>query len=124
MDFDTGLNTAIKRLREVLGDSADTPVFIETVSRRGDRFPAPVQVIHNGGHTAVPWAANSSPTRFARLRFGLIVAGLLVAVVVAGLLILVRSPVAAPRVLDSTQITFDEIGKGDTPAARRQNLLQ
>ncbi|MGA7854030.1 MAG: winged helix-turn-helix domain-containing protein [Candidatus Acidiferrales bacterium] len=113
VDFDTSLNTAIKRLREVLGDSADTPVFIETVPRRGYRFLAPVQVIHNGGHTAVPWAANSSPTRFARLRFGLIVAGLLVAVVVAGLLILVRSPVAAPRVLDSTQITFDEIGKGN-----------
>lgn len=60
VDFDTSLNTAIKRLREVLGDSADTPVFIETVPRRGYRFLAPVQVIHNGGHTAVPWAANSS----------------------------------------------------------------
>jgi Tol biopolymer transport system component/DNA-binding winged helix-turn-helix (wHTH) protein len=42
VDFDTGLNTAIKRLRESLGDSADVPVFIETIPRRGYRFIAPV----------------------------------------------------------------------------------
>jgi DNA-binding winged helix-turn-helix (wHTH) protein len=40
VDFDTSLNTAIKRLREVLADSADNPVFIETVPRRGYRFLA------------------------------------------------------------------------------------
>jgi Tol biopolymer transport system component/DNA-binding winged helix-turn-helix (wHTH) protein len=115
VDFDTSLNTAIKRLREVLGDSADTPVFIETVPRRGYRFLAPVQVVQDGGHSPVQWAANASPTRFARLRSGLIVAGLFVAVVVAvaSLLLLLRSPAAAPRVLDSTQITFDEMGKGN-----------
>jgi Tol biopolymer transport system component/DNA-binding winged helix-turn-helix (wHTH) protein len=113
VDFDTSLNTAIKRLREVLGDSADTPVFIETVPRRGYRFLAPVQVIQDGGLSPVQRAANLSPTPFARLRSRLIVAGLFVTVVVAGLLVLVRSPVAVPRVLDSTQITFDEIGKGN-----------
>src|SRR5262249_14094364 len=48
VDFDTSLNTAIKRLREALGDSADVPVFIETIPRRGYRFLAPVQVIRNG----------------------------------------------------------------------------
>jgi Transcriptional regulatory protein, C terminal len=42
VDFDTGLNTTIKRLRETLGDSADNPIFIETVPRRGYRFIAPV----------------------------------------------------------------------------------
>jgi DNA-binding winged helix-turn-helix (wHTH) protein len=42
VDFDTGLNTTIKRLRETLGDSADNPIFIETVPRRGHRFIAPV----------------------------------------------------------------------------------
>jgi len=113
VDFDTSLNTAIKRLREVLGDSADNPVFIETVPRRGYRFLAPVQVIQDGGHSPVQYAANSSPTPFARLRSTVIVAGLFVTVVVAGLLVLVRSPVAVPRVLDSTQITFDEMGKGN-----------
>src|SRR6266481_5772204 len=42
VDFDTGLNTAIKRLRDALGESADVPVFIETLARRGYRFIAPV----------------------------------------------------------------------------------
>jgi DNA-binding winged helix-turn-helix (wHTH) protein/Tol biopolymer transport system component len=42
VDFDEGLNTAIKKLRYALGDSADHPVFIETVPRRGYRFIAPV----------------------------------------------------------------------------------
>jgi eukaryotic-like serine/threonine-protein kinase len=44
VDFDKGLNTAIKKLRHVLGDSADAPVFIETVPRKGYRFIAPVSV--------------------------------------------------------------------------------
>jgi len=38
VDFDHGLYNAIKRLREALGDSADTPRFVETLSRRGYRF--------------------------------------------------------------------------------------
>lgn len=38
VDFDHGLNNVIKRLREALGDSADSPRFIETVGRRGYRF--------------------------------------------------------------------------------------
>lgn len=42
VEFDEGLNTAIKKLRYALGDTADNPVFIETVPRRGYRFIAPV----------------------------------------------------------------------------------
>jgi predicted ATPase/DNA-binding winged helix-turn-helix (wHTH) protein len=42
VDFDHGLHNAIARLREVLGDSADAPRFIETLPRRGYRFIAPV----------------------------------------------------------------------------------
>ena len=38
VDFEHGLNTAIKRLRYALGDSAGTPRFIETLPRRGYRF--------------------------------------------------------------------------------------
>ena len=45
VDFDHGVNTAINRLREALGDSAETPRFIETVPRRGYRFIGAV----NGG---------------------------------------------------------------------------
>ena len=42
VDFDVGVNTAIRKLRQALGDDADNPRFIETLSRRGYRFVAPV----------------------------------------------------------------------------------
>jgi TolB-like protein/DNA-binding winged helix-turn-helix (wHTH) protein len=43
VDFDHGVNTAINRLREALGDSAENPRFVETAPRRGYRFIAPVE---------------------------------------------------------------------------------
>jgi DNA-binding winged helix-turn-helix (wHTH) protein len=43
VDFDNSLNTSINKLREALGDSADSPHFIETLPRRGYRFVAPVE---------------------------------------------------------------------------------
>jgi TolB-like protein/DNA-binding winged helix-turn-helix (wHTH) protein/Flp pilus assembly protein TadD len=42
VDFDQGLNNAIKKVREALGDSADSPRFLETVARHGYRFVATV----------------------------------------------------------------------------------
>jgi len=42
VDFDHGLNAVVNRLRDTLGDSADTPRFVETLPRRGYRFIAPV----------------------------------------------------------------------------------
>ena len=42
VDFEHGLNAAVRRLRDALGDSADAPRFIETLPRRGYRFIAPV----------------------------------------------------------------------------------
>ena len=42
VDFEHGLNAAVRRLRDALGDSADTPRFIETLPRRGYRFIAPL----------------------------------------------------------------------------------
>ena len=41
VDFDLGIRSAIKRLRDALGDSADNPIFVETVDRRGYRWIAP-----------------------------------------------------------------------------------
>ncbi len=43
VEFDRSLNTAVKRLREALGDSAGRPRFVETLPRRGYRFVAPVE---------------------------------------------------------------------------------
>jgi DNA-binding winged helix-turn-helix (wHTH) protein/tetratricopeptide (TPR) repeat protein len=54
VDFDNSLNTAINKLREALGDSADNPRFIETLPRRGYRFIAPV--------TGVDGATRGTPT--------------------------------------------------------------
>jgi TolB-like protein/DNA-binding winged helix-turn-helix (wHTH) protein len=45
VDFDVGLNTAIKRLRDALGDSAVTPRFVETLPRRGYRFIAATEEV-------------------------------------------------------------------------------
>ncbi|MGD1082619.1 MAG: winged helix-turn-helix domain-containing protein, partial [Candidatus Sulfotelmatobacter sp.] len=42
VEFDDALNTAVRKLRAALGDSADNPRFLETVPRRGYRFVAPV----------------------------------------------------------------------------------
>lgn len=43
VDFDHGINNAIKRLREALGDTADTPRYVETLPRRGYRFIASIE---------------------------------------------------------------------------------
>jgi TolB-like protein/DNA-binding winged helix-turn-helix (wHTH) protein len=45
VDFDAGLNAAIRRLRDALNDSADEPRYIETLPRHGYRFIAPVETI-------------------------------------------------------------------------------
>lgn len=43
VDYEHGVNSAVNRLREALGDKASTPRFIETVARRGYRFVTPVE---------------------------------------------------------------------------------
>ena len=55
VDFDHGLHSAMKRLRDALGDSADNPRFIETLSRRGYRFIA-------------PWTVRCAPSQPSRFR--------------------------------------------------------
>ena len=45
VDFESGLNTAANRLRSALGDSAEHPVYIETLPKIGYRFVAPVSVV-------------------------------------------------------------------------------
>jgi DNA-binding winged helix-turn-helix (wHTH) protein/TolB-like protein len=58
VDFEHGLNTAIKKVRQALGDSAEAPAFIETLARRGYRFIAPV-----GSRPAGPPPAGIPPPR-------------------------------------------------------------
>ena len=58
VDFDTGLNSAVKKLRDALSDSADEPRYIETLPRRGYRFIAQVE---NGDVPASAVAENAAP---------------------------------------------------------------
>ncbi|MFZ0392382.1 MAG: tetratricopeptide repeat protein [Terracidiphilus sp.] len=44
VDFDNGLNTAVRKLRSALGDESDSPHFIETFPKRGYRFMTPVEI--------------------------------------------------------------------------------
>jgi DNA-binding winged helix-turn-helix (wHTH) protein len=60
VDFDRGLNKAISRLREALGDSADDPHFIETLPKRGYRFIAQIENIQ-------PASAGTPPALLARV---------------------------------------------------------
>jgi len=53
VDFDTGLNSAVKKLRDALCDSAEEPRYIETLPRRGYRFIAPVENGARPSSTAV-----------------------------------------------------------------------
>jgi DNA-binding winged helix-turn-helix (wHTH) protein len=50
--FEQGLNNAIKKVRDALGDSADNPRFVETVARHGYRFVAPVSTLPGGSPEA------------------------------------------------------------------------
>src|ERR1700756_3794115 len=66
VDFDHGLNAAIKRLRDALGESADAPIFIETLARRGYRFIAPVDCSFTPGTIGVAPAWKPSKSHRAR----------------------------------------------------------
>jgi eukaryotic-like serine/threonine-protein kinase len=63
VDFDNSLNTAINKLREALGDSADNPRFIETLPRRGYRFIAPVTAGVGTTKGAAASVSAAAPTR-------------------------------------------------------------
>ena len=91
VDSDDGLNTAIRKLREVLGDSAEQPVYIETIPRRGYRFIGAVEdepipsPLHAEPATNAPVSTVSSPPKDVKSRIGLpwIAAALVVLTVLA-----------------------------------------
>ena len=62
VEFEHSINAAMKRLRQVLGDSAENPHFIETLPRRGYRWKAPVQWVERIPQTS------ESPARRPSLR--------------------------------------------------------
>src|SRR2546430_683568 len=65
VDVDHNLNSAINRIREALGDSAESPRFVETLPRRGYRFIAPVDGTGNGVKlTTITRAETAAPRRW------------------------------------------------------------
>jgi Tol biopolymer transport system component/DNA-binding winged helix-turn-helix (wHTH) protein len=61
VDFEHALGNAIKKIRDAIGDSAENPRFVETVSRRGYRFIAPVMAIGNSAPVPPIAAIPSTP---------------------------------------------------------------
>jgi TolB-like protein/DNA-binding winged helix-turn-helix (wHTH) protein/Tfp pilus assembly protein PilF len=75
VDFEHGLNTSIKEIRAVLGDSASNPIYIETLPKIGYRFKAPIEAISTLASSsppvgspppANPETSSSVPQSFAR----------------------------------------------------------
>ena len=87
VNFEQGINVAIKKIRDALGDSSESPRFIETVARKGYRFLAPVEVIDIGPPVdnrpesatvvpEIPPTANDTPairSRFSSARHWLLI---------------------------------------------------
>jgi cholera toxin transcriptional activator len=62
VDFEHGVNSAINRIREALGDSAGNPRFVETLARRGYRFLAPVERVDQIAPEESPSASEPPPS--------------------------------------------------------------
>ena len=124
VEFDKGIYNAMKRLRETLGDGAETPRYIETIPKRGYRFIAPVTVdvakepaavVRIAPATSEPLRTAEGPTRSTsarRLVLLLSIAGVLVFAVAVKMWLNLRS--SLPRVIDSVQLTRDGLSKDFT----------
>src|SRR5215831_17651174 len=69
VDFEHGLNAAVKRLRAVLGDNAERPRFVETLHRRGYRFIARVERMNGASGFYEPATTADVKQRLAVLPF-------------------------------------------------------
>jgi Tol biopolymer transport system component/DNA-binding winged helix-turn-helix (wHTH) protein len=111
VDVDHNLNTAINKIREVLGDTAESSRFVETLPRRGYRFIAPVNGARVGARAdKIAHAATTTASRNWRLPAALVL-GACVLLAGAGWLVYQRrktSVAAAPVQRSLTRLTFDD----------------
>ena len=89
VDFDRGINTTVRRLRQSLGDVAEEPKYVATVARRGYRLLVPVEPLDPAAKTPSPAAADTSvePAERGFPRTGrrwFILGGIVVAGIIAG----------------------------------------
>jgi cholera toxin transcriptional activator len=61
VDYEHGVNSAVNRIREALGDTAANPRFVETLARRGYRFVAPVELINPAEPKPIPTPPPTTP---------------------------------------------------------------
>lgn len=97
VDFEHSVNAAVKRLRQALGDSADSPRFIETLARSGYRFIAPVSeriehLAEPAGQKQADEPQAAAPAKKAArwlrfLAFPRVLTGVLLFILIAGFLI-------------------------------------
>jgi DNA-binding winged helix-turn-helix (wHTH) protein len=111
VDFESGLNTAAKRLRVALSDSADQPRYVETVARSGYRFIAPLAEIPDTQPVAVAPTQDKASQRFHPFR----VAAFVAAIVSAAAILWFATRRHATMDERFTQITFE---RGQVSAAR------
>jgi len=119
VDFDRGLNKAVNRLREALGDSAESPRFIETLPKRGYRFIAPVKSVVGEGEPALDviaagkgGASTSSPifpgpARYALRRLWIAGAAVIVVLAAGGYALLSRRELTATEPARVVLADFD-----------------
>ena len=120
VDFDLGLNSAVKKLRQALGDDSENPRFVETLYRRGYRFIAPVNGYSDSGQIqlveSVPAAAALAPPASAASgpsiwRRGFVYLAIAIFLAAVAILVLRLVPSPQPTVLGYTQITHDGLPK-------------
>jgi Tol biopolymer transport system component/DNA-binding winged helix-turn-helix (wHTH) protein len=109
VDVDHNLNTAINKIREVLGDSAENPRFVETLPRRGYRFIAPLDNAENGVKRATIMSSDTAAPRRWRILGVALLFGALALLAGTGFLVYKgRRVPASPRQRTLTRLTFDE----------------
>jgi len=102
VDFEHGLNTAVKKLRDVLGDDPDNPRYIETVPRKGYRFLAP---LNRDGVPVIP--AELAPRRHLwQSRTPILIGGLVIVMVITAVLFREISYEPYLRISATRQLTF------------------
>jgi TolB-like protein/DNA-binding winged helix-turn-helix (wHTH) protein/Flp pilus assembly protein TadD len=118
VDFDAGLNSATKKLRDALGDPAENPQFIETLPRRGYRFIAPVTVTPIDLLPDPPRAESTSTITPSRMRYAWIAGGVALVATVAFVVVAGRGwwprAAAAPDRIESLAVLPFENLTGDT----------
>ena len=104
VDFDHSLGIAVNKLREALGDSAENPRFVETLSRRGYRFIAPARFLDSEPASEPAQAPAAQPPRKKISLAWWLAAALAVACLLLAGFLLLRPPVRRPYHI--VQVTF------------------